>query len=134
MESMTTGPRINLLKKLCQENPDDSKRAIKKLCDEQGGLIEDRNHVIHGLWGIHWDHATGSTMPSCHYPKNRRDHISVEKLAVLSNRAAKFSNSLGLLSEKINPVFAGPRPRPVFFGKGDPQGKAPPPWPPEQHG
>jgi predicted 3-demethylubiquinone-9 3-methyltransferase (glyoxalase superfamily) len=55
LDAMTTGPRIAMLSRLCQQETNDTNKAIKKLCDDNGGLIEDRNHIIHGLWGIEWN-------------------------------------------------------------------------------
>jgi hypothetical protein len=132
LETATTGPRINMLKRLCQEDVTDAKIAVRKLCDDNSGLIEDRNHIIHGLWAIEWDYSTGTTTPACLYQKGKRSPIPAEKLKELSDRAATFSSRLGCLLEQINPIFAGEHPRRFFFGKGDPQGHAPPPWPSTQ--
>jgi hypothetical protein len=52
LDATTTGPRIAMLSRLCQQKASDTNKAIKRLCDDNGGLIEDRNHIIHGLWGI----------------------------------------------------------------------------------
>jgi hypothetical protein len=129
LETMTTGPRVNLLKKLCQDD-NEIQKSIRKLCEDQGGLIEDRNHIVHGLWAIHWDYPTGVTTPSCLYQRGKRDPIPAEKLKVLSNRAARFSNRLGNLLKQMNPAWTGNPPRPFFFGAGSPEGYEPPPWPP----
>ncbi len=132
METMTTGPRISLLRRFCQQDPDETKKAVKKLCEKNGGLVEDRNHIIHGTWAIEWDCATGICRVACIYEKNKRDPIPAERLKELSDRAAKFSNALGCLLEKMNPLLSGDRPRRFFFGKGGQEGHPPPPWPPEQ--
>jgi hypothetical protein len=133
MEHTTTGPRVGLLTKLCQADPNDAiKKQIKKLYDKNGGLIEDRNHIVHGLWAVHWDHSTGRTEAACNYRRGGRPHIRVGKLVTLSNRAAKFSNGLGaLLWHFIPDVPRGEAPNQFFFGEGTPEGYAPPPWPPE---
>jgi hypothetical protein len=134
MENMTTGPRVGLLKKLCQADPkNDIKKSIAKICDDNGGLIEDRNHIIHGLWAIEWNYTTGRTTPACLFQKGGRKPIYAGKLAQLSDRAAKFSNELGALLAQLNPQFSRVQraPHPFFFGAGTPTGHAPPPWPPE---
>jgi hypothetical protein len=133
IETMTTGPRVNLLKKLCQDDPNDTKAAIKKLCENNSGLIEERNHIIHGVWGIEWNYSTNATKAACYFPKKKRKHIYAEKLIELSQRAADFSRCLGELLEQISPYVSGEKPRPFFFGDGPPPNhQPPPPWPPEQ--
>jgi hypothetical protein len=133
MESMTTGPRIGLLTKLCLqdiENP--VKRAIKKVCDDNGGLIEDRNHIIHGLWAIHCDAKMQNPKAASLYQKRNRKPIFAEKLPILSNRAAEFSRLLSEKLEELDPSFRqiAPRPRSFYFGEDSPEDNAPPPWPP----
>jgi hypothetical protein len=133
METMTTGPRVGLLTKLCQSDAANSvKKEIKTLCDSHSGLIEDRNHIIHGLWSIEWDYGTGKTTPACRYTKSNRKPIYADKLPILSNRAAEFANELGSLLAKLNPDFKrGDPPHPFFFAAGSPVGHEPPPWPPK---
>ena len=93
MEGMTTSPRITLLKKVCHRKPiNDVKKAISKLCDDNRGLIEDRNHIIHGLWAIQDDDVTGKPHPACLYEKGGRKPVPAEKLVLLSNRAASGWN------------------------------------------
>jgi hypothetical protein len=133
MEGMTTGPRVKLLKRLCQENPSDAAKGVTKLCNDNGGLIEDRNHIIHGLWAVDWNYATGETKAGCLFQKGKRLPISAQKLQELSNRAARFSNGLGNYMAKITPVVGiGEKPRLFLFGAGGHGGHPPPPWPPKQ--
>jgi hypothetical protein len=108
MESMTTGPRVNLLKKLCQDRPNDIKKAITKVCDDNSGLIEDRNHILHGLWAIEWDCGTGTTEPACLFQKNRRKPIYAKKLAILSERGATGQSQS--FSEPDHPGIINHRP------------------------
>jgi hypothetical protein len=130
-ENMTTGPRVNLITRLCQDESDEIMQALKKLCDDNGGLIDSRNHVVHGLWGVHWEHEVdGPPTPACLYQKGKRDPIAAEKLVELSNRAAKFCRSLGRLLEQLTKtVNTRPRPHIFLYGKSPPQ-KPPPRWPP----
>lgn len=134
MENMTTGPRVGLLGKLCQRNPTSVAKRIGKLCKDNGGLIEDRNHIVHGLWAIEW-HSNSPTPPiaGCLYQKGGRKHIPATKLKVLSDRAAKFSNDLGKCLDELHGDAAvrGDPPRRFFFGKQSPGHAPPPPWPPE---
>jgi hypothetical protein len=71
MENMTTGPRVNLLKKLCANSPDETDKAIVKLLSDNSGLIEDRNHIIHGLWGIEWGEPDWNPKAACFYQKKQ---------------------------------------------------------------
>lgn len=130
MDGTTTGPRVNKLSRLCSD-ADPAQVALKTLLSDNGGLIEDRNHIVHGVWAIQWDVTSGETHAACLYQKGKREPIPASKLSELSNRAAKLSNSLGFLLEKINPMFGGDRPRAFFFGAGSPEGREQPPWPPK---
>ncbi len=134
MENMTTGPRINLITKLCQADPDHhTKKAIKKLCDDNGGLVEDRNHITHGLWAIEWEYDTNKTVAACLYQKGNRKPIRADKLRTLSDRAAIFCNRLAKLSADLNPPLQrGEAPNRFWFGAGSPVGRTPPPWPPTE--
>lgn len=130
-ETMTTGPRVGLLGKLCQQDPTETHTAIKKLLDDNGGLIEDRNHLMHGLWMIKWD-SDGSTAAANLYSKNKRKPILASKLVTLTDRASTLSNALCALLERLAPEMAGDfvRPRRFFFGEGPPDQKSAPTWPP----
>jgi hypothetical protein len=92
LEATTTGPRINMLSRLCKEDPDELKKDIRKTCDKNNGLVEDRNHIMHGLWAVEWNTATDETSPGCYFSKGKREPIKATKLKELSNRAAIFSN------------------------------------------
>lgn len=73
-ETMTTGPRVGLIVKLCQrDQTNPTKVAISKLLEANGGLIEDRNHIIHGIWAVEWDCQTGATNPGSHYQRAKND-------------------------------------------------------------
>lgn len=131
VETMTTGPRVGLLTKLCQQNPSPTTKQIAKLCKKNGGLIEHRNHVIHGLWCVRWEEGIDLSA-SCLYSKGGREAIPATKLQELSNRAAKFSNALGEhLKELIPTMKVGAKPRLFLFGKGAPHRRQQPPWPPK---
>lgn len=133
-ENMTTGPRVNLLKKICSDQPTDTNKKLKKLCEDNSGLIEDRNHITHGLWAILWDRENQTVAAACMYAKNKRASILASKLEELSNRAAKFSNALGALLEQLDPLFAGRRPRRLVYYEdknNHPSDLEPPPWPPK---
>lgn len=130
-DTMTTGPRVGLLSKLCKKEPATSTmKMIGKLCDDNGGLIEDRNHIMHGLWAVHFDRDSGVLDAACHFHKGQRADISVSKLKTLSDRAAKLSNGLGKAISELAPLFAtNSAPMTFYVGKGDPPTPLPS-WPP----
>ncbi|MCX7362897.1 MAG: hypothetical protein NTV97_13710 [Alphaproteobacteria bacterium] len=123
----TTAPRVNMLRKLAKRNPQ-SPAAVRivALCEEMGGLLEDRNHLMHGLWAIHWA-DNGDTEAASDFNKRRDQPIFASRLPTLTDKAARFSSELGLCHRVLvpdPPGTAGP-PRSVFFGKGDPAKKKP---------
>ncbi|MDF1608411.1 hypothetical protein PZ897_09505 [Hoeflea sp. YIM 152468] len=134
METTTTGPRLSALRKLCQKNPNTANTAIKKLCIDNSGLIEDRNHIIHGLWSVKWDQTVSwEPQAACFFQKSNNAPIPATKLRELSNRAARFSNQLAAAISKLNPSLArGEAPRLFLFGDGDPGRRPPPEWPPKR--
>jgi hypothetical protein len=132
METMTTGPKVSVLKRLCKRDGSSTATKIYALLDRNGGLIEDRNHIIHGIWAIRWDKSSDYLCASSNYSKNKTKPKDATKLEELSDRAAKFSSDLGQLLAELNTEFVGKRPRHLFTfaGGGPPEGKPPPPWPP----
>jgi hypothetical protein len=135
LESSTTGPRINILKKAAMRPPDTSlKKQIASLCNANNGLIEDRNHIMHGLWAINWNFHNDKSSAACLFQKGLRRPLFAAKLKILTDRAAKLSNDLGKALRELGRVGdkLPPPPMPYFFGEGDPPpGKHTPPWPPE---
>src|SRR5258708_12696517 len=134
MENMKTGPRVNLVTKTCKADPNnDVKKAIKKVCDDNGGLIEDRNHVMHGLWAIEWEYATNKASAACLYPKGARKPMPAGKLVELSNRAATLCHTLADLLGQLNPQLNRGvlhAPLPSLFPTSTPHSHPPPPSPP----
>lgn len=135
LESSSTGPRINILKKAAKRPPEtDLKKRIISLCADNSGLIEDRNHIMHGFWAINWELHNDNASAACLFQKGLRRPIFAEKLKVLADRAAQLSNGLGKALRELERVddTLPPPPTPYFFGDGDPPpGKRPPPWPPK---
>lgn len=135
LESSTTGPRINILKKAASRPPTtDHKTKIVSLCEENSGLIEDRNHIMHGLWAINWNYHNDDASAACLFQKGLRRPIFAKNLKIITNRAAKLSNGLGKALRELGRVddkLPLP-PTPTFFGEGDPPpGKHTPTWPPK---
>ena len=137
LETSTTSPRMRILQKSAERPPASAaKKDIIKLCKDNGGLIESRNHLLHGFWGVNWDHKSNKVEASALYQKGITRPIAASKIKELSNRAANLSNGLGkawrTLSDPDN-VYLSP-PMTFLFGDGDPPPHMPPPsWPPEQH-
>jgi hypothetical protein len=135
LESSTSGPRLNILKKSAlrpQKTP--VKDSIVELCENNSGLLEDRNHIIHGLWAINWDLKTDIVSAGCLFQKGFKPPMPVTKLRILSDRAAKLSNGLGKALRELQRVDdkLAPAPLPYFFGDGEPElGRMPPQWPPK---
>ncbi|MCC3245432.1 hypothetical protein LG047_08875 [Methylocystis sp. WRRC1] len=133
LESSTTGPRINLLKKAASKPPKSKlKSRVIDLCKENGGLLEDRNHIIHGLWAVKWDINQNTAEAASMFQKGIRSPIPAAKLKTLSERASKLSSDLGKVLRELEPKFgdADPAPRLFLFCEGEKfPDKPPPQWP-----
>jgi hypothetical protein len=104
-----------------------SLQKVADLCRDMGGLIECRNHLMHGLWAIHWP-DDGETEAASHFAKNPKP-IMATKVAALTDQAATFSSELGLAWRALTPhdfLAQAPLPRPFYFGDGDPAKKKDP--------
>jgi hypothetical protein len=123
----TTTPRVNMLKKLAKASGEPAALRLVEICAEMGGLLEDRNHLMHGLWAIYWA-ANGDTQAGSDYNKRRMQPIMAARLPKLTDQAAKFSAELGAAARALIPAFRTPVPPPrtVYFGPGDPATKKPP--------
>jgi hypothetical protein len=135
LESTTTGPRINLLKKAASKPPKTRiKSKLVKLCDDNGGLLYQRNHVINGLWAIEWNLDTDHVSAGCTFQKGYEKSIPATKLAILSETAAKFAHDLGKAYRELLRIDDSwpPAPVPYYFGADElPRGRPCPRWPPK---
>ncbi len=128
-ENMMTGARINLLRKtIPQIEDDDARRLAKSLCERLGKLVDRRNHIVHGIWGLHTKEK-GPPEPACHNGRNSDTPINATELPALCKRAINETRQLGRLLKLLAPQDFGPAipPRQFFFGKFPP-----PNWAPEQ--
>jgi hypothetical protein len=90
METMTTGVKVNALRKsLPRIEDDETRRRAKEFVENIGGLIERRNHMLHGIWGWHI-RDDGTLKPGCHFAK-AKGPLYPEKLEEYANGAAKLS-------------------------------------------
>lgn len=124
----TTSPRVNMLQKLAKaRSTDHNMKVLADICEKMGGLLEKRNHLMHGLWAIYWA-DNGDTQAASHYSRRRDKPIMASQLVEVTDAAAEFSANLGKILRAISPILAddpGP-PRSFFFGPGDPAKKKPP--------
>jgi hypothetical protein len=134
MENMTTGPRINLLRRLVPRLRDDEAQKLAKgYCKDMSVLIEKRNHLLHGIWG--WSGKTKDD-PTFHaasyYPKRRDETIFASELVELCTKAARQTHVIIKIQRLISgydiptPPKPGKRAPAFFFGP-----KPPPGWPAE---
>lgn len=138
----TTTPRITMLRKIAKSmlpaltepaktdaSAKDRQTALIRLveiCSEMYDLAEKRNHLMHGLWAVHWA-PNGETQAGSHFDRNRDKPVFARDLAKFTDQAARFSSDLGWVWRTLNPkISSEPPPRTFFFGPGDPATKKPP--------
>jgi hypothetical protein len=135
LENATTGPRINLLKKAASKSPKTQiKTRIIQLCNDNGGLLEQRNHIMHGLWAIEWNLKSNVVSAGCTYQKGWEKPIAASKLSILSDRAAKLAHDLGKVYRELLRIDDKWPPAPIsyYFAGGElPKEQPFPQWPPK---
>lgn len=136
IEGTTTGQRLNMLRRLIPEMQ--SKAAQEKagnVCTALGSLIDKRNHLLHGVWGLRWDLKKDTLRPACHYDRNTESPIYAKQLDELCERAAKLSIRVMELLQILQPTFfskPGPIPHRFIFADGPPPNRPAPKWQPPQ--
>jgi hypothetical protein len=128
MENMTTGPRINMLRRLSARIEDEEhKKLAKTFCTDMSPLIEDRNHLLHGMWGWHTAKDPKDMFAASHYAKRDGKPIAASKLLVLCNRASTQTHVIVKIQrhvynlDHLKPDPTGEQPS-FFFGADGPPG------------
>lgn len=90
---MTTGPLVNLLNKNRKRITNKETRQIaKEFCDEMGGLLTIRNHLLHGIWGWYLPGKSVSKgKPGCLYLKDPDHPIYPPQITDAANKAARLT-------------------------------------------
>lgn len=129
LDNSTTGALLNTLRKLNPYLPNaQAKTLAQEITNKLGSLLDRRNHLIHGIWGLYWDFEKNKLKPACHYQRNAGKQIYAKEIASLADSAAKESLRVAGLLRIILPLFAlGPRPF-VFVGGDVPPGMSMPDW------
>ena len=112
LESATTGPKLNMLRKCLSDIADkESKRLAKDACDRMQRLIEKRNHVVHGMWARRVNPPEPgknpndrTSRPVCMFWRYKDSPVEASDLRKLTNRAAKVSRLLGDLNNRLSPL------------------------------
>ena len=72
LEGATTGPRVNVLRKFAATIKDKAIREeTENVCDAVNGLIDKRNHIVHGLWVFQIISAQKTVKPASMFGKQR---------------------------------------------------------------
>jgi len=128
MENMTTGPRINFLRRLSSKIEDENtKKAAKAFCKDMGALIDDRNHLLHGMWGWRTAKDPKDMFAASYYPKRGDEPIAAAKLLTLCNRAAEQSHAIVKIQRAVfgidlEPSSDGEQLPNFYFGDDAPPG------------
>ncbi len=108
LESATTGPKVNMLKKILPQIKDkEAKRLSTDVYERMLKLIDKRNHVIHGMWAQQMITAQKTVKPACVFMRNKDAPIYTEDLRKLADKGARVSRSLGDLLTHLAPKGVG---------------------------
>jgi len=129
IEGTTAGQRLAMLRRLAERMPDpDLRKKAKDVCDGLAAINGKRNHILHGVWGLHWDTKKDKLTPACAYEKNRDNPIYAKQLPELCERAANVSIKVMELLSILGSPFNGSPPHRFIFSSGPPPNRHPPEW------
>lgn len=123
MEDLTTGGLLKLFRKNRVRIPDDNVReTATKFCDDMGGLIERRNHVMHGLWGMYLPGKSVSKgKRACFYLKAPLRPLYSEEIPDIADAAARQSSAIHDIYRHVNGL-PEPESRPTYWwGQHEPR-------------
>jgi hypothetical protein len=108
LESATTGPKVNMLKKILPEIRDkEAKRLASDAYDRLVKLIDKRNHVIHGMWARQLVTPQKTVKPACIFMRNKDAPVFTDELHKLADKGAKITRLLDDLLTHLAPKGAG---------------------------
>jgi hypothetical protein len=100
----TTGPKLNLLQRQKVRN-EGTAAHLKQTCSRIGKLLDDRNHIAHGMWGIHTDDR-GAERAGSYFPRRGVDDpLYTDRLSELCEDVASITRDLGKLMTLVNPNY-----------------------------
>jgi hypothetical protein len=117
----TTGPKLNLLRQQETETDDpEITNLIKSICKEIGRVVDDRNHIVHGIWGMHTDDK-GKSRAGSYFPRKGVDApLYADQLTDLCERVADITRDLGKLLSQVNKDFPQQNDPKVFWFSSHP--------------
>ena len=134
IEGTTTGQRLGMLRRLIPQMQTKAMRdGAENVCSGLGALIDKRNHILHGVWGLHWNLEKETLRPACHYDRSKETPVYAKQLPELCERAAKLSHKIEELLRLLAPQFfsnPGPIPHRFIFSAGPPPNRPAPKWQP----
>ncbi|MCA6109615.1 hypothetical protein [Bradyrhizobium cenepequi] len=106
MDAMTTGARLDLLRRNLDDIKDKSVfEKAKKLCNSLASLVDQRNHATHGMWGTYVNPDTKSEYAAAFFGKKGFKPLYASELAELTRRTIKKTRELGELIAAIDPKY-----------------------------
>jgi hypothetical protein len=122
METMTTGPRLNLFRRLAKEHitDEDIKETAAQFASGLDRLIQKRNHILHGMWGYWVDQEHRRTIPAANHSR-----YGVLFIGDLPEILANVATHTQLIAKVFRYLYDSPEPIPgkgpaQFFGDGEP--------------
>jgi hypothetical protein len=100
----TTGPKLSLLQRQKLQDKDTAAH-LKKSCAGIARLLDDRNHIAHGMWGIHTD-GEGRAVTASFFPRTGVDTpLYADRLPELCEAVAAVTRDLGKLMSLLNSAY-----------------------------
>jgi hypothetical protein len=110
----TTGPKLNLLQRQKVESKETAAH-LKQTCARIGRLLEDRNHIAHGMWGMHTDDKGVGRAGSFFPRRGVDDPLCADRLSELCEDVAIITRDLGKLMSLLNPKYRQQKRSIVFY-------------------
>lgn len=121
MDTMTTGARLDLLRRNLDDVEDKSNlEKTKKLCNSLASLVDQRNHATHGMWGTYVAPDTKNERAAAFFGKKGFKPLFASELAELTRRSIQKTRELGALIAIIDPKY-DPQPNKAFWFSPEPE-------------
>lgn len=120
--TLTTGPLVNQLNKARVRIEDEEiQNLTKKFCEDMGPLIDKRNHLMHGIWGVHLpgkDPTKGK--PACFFTKHSTKPLFPQEVTKLANDAARQTHHIVRIWHYLTGQSFPDGQHTYFFGSHEP--------------
>lgn len=118
MDTMTTGARLAMLRRNLDNIADPEIREdARRFCNGLAALVDQRNHITHGMWGTYVNPATKAEYSAAYFGTKGFKPLYASELAELALRAGRKTRELGKILNRLNPGYTLTPEKPFWFSE-----------------